>query len=655
MARFEGPVVLVLERVEGYQTDIASGVRAELAPHGVPLLIHLTGVREGAPPSLVRLVEQRRIGGLIVTPETNPVTHAEIERLVAEATGLPVVRIGDRGAGIAVGADNTQGMQLIARQLGEQGAHRIVAVRGKRHQPDSIEREVALKEALAELGVPLPEEMIVDGAFARSKAFAEVRALLAHGVRFDAIAAFNDQSALGAAEALADAGLRVPDDVLLTGFDNEDDALVVRPSLTTVDQNVAEQGAAAVRLLLELMAGGSPGPVLVPVRLRHRESTRGPAPDTNESRLLRARLTALDTALELSRSLLAAPTMEDVADRIGAHLPQIPADRAFLVLRADDGPTDRATVALAYEDGALTPTDESDSLDLSELLPARFAHHLEHGTLVLHPLVAGDVELGYLLVDQVLGARDIVADVLSMDLTRVLDVLRATRRLARHADELERLVAERTRQLKAEVGIRRQTEAELRRVNAELRASLHRDGLTGIANRGAFDEALAAQWAAHGRSGRPLSLIMMDVDHFKTFNDRYGHPRGDDALRTVARCLAATSQREGDLAARIGGEEFAILLPNTALPGAVIVASRLRELVAEAAVPHAGSPIRGQLTVSIGVATAQPGPVTYQEDLVAAADAALYRVKTAGRDGIACTDAEGHESAEPLRPRLPLP
>jgi diguanylate cyclase (GGDEF)-like protein len=656
MAAPRGPVVLVLERVEGYQTDIASGVRAELAPHGVPLLIHLTGVREGVPPSLTRLVRQRRVGGLIVTPETNAVTHTELEHLVSQVPGLPVVRIGDRGAGVTVGADNRHGMELIARHLVAQGARRIVAVRGKRHQPDNIERELALKQTLADLGVPLPDELIVDGAFARSKAFAEVRGLLARGVSFDAVAAFNDQSALGAADALADAGLRIGEDVLLTGFDNEDDALFAQPSLTTIDQNVAAQGETAARLLLDLMAGGTPGPVLVPVRLCHRESTRGPAPDTDESRLLQARLTALDTALELSRSLLAAPTMEDVADRIGTHLPRIPAERAFLVLRDEDGPTDRARVALAYEDGALVPAVDTP-LDVSaELLPARFAHHLGSGALVLHPLVAGDVELGYLLVDQVLGARDIVADVLSMDLTRVLDVIRATRRLARHADDLERLVAERTLQLKSEIGIRRQAEAELRRVNAELRISLHRDALTGIANRGGFDETLASQWAAHVRSGRALSLILVDVDHFKAYNDRYGHPRGDDALRTIARCLTETILREGDLVARIGGEEFAVVLPNTDQPGAVSVAARLRALVADAGVPHAGSPVRGQLTVSLGVATAHPDPLAHRDELVAAADAALYRVKSAGRDGIACagdgSDVGPDGFGEPFRPPL---
>jgi diguanylate cyclase (GGDEF)-like protein len=188
--------------------------------------------------------------------------------------------------------------------------------------------------------------------------------------------------------------------------------------------------------------------------------------------------------------------------------------------------------------------------------------------------------------------------------------------------------------LEKEVLTRRSAEQELLRLNAELQDSVHRDALTGLSSRSAFQEALATHWESHGRSGRPLSLLMVDVDHFKSFNDRYGHLRGDEALRVVARCLRAGLGRQGDLAARYGGEEFALILPNTSTEGAIRVAQRIRRLMAEAAVPHLDSSVGQRLTVSIGVATAFPDPYGDPAQLVAAADLALYDVKNSGRDGV---------------------
>jgi diguanylate cyclase (GGDEF)-like protein len=642
MPQPNGPVVVVLEKVDDYQAQLAAGIRAELAPRGVPLLIHLTGVREGAPPSLARLLERGTVGGMIITAETNPATHAAVNALVDAAPGLPVVRIAQQDGGVTVGADNAHGMWLVAHHLVEQGARQVLAVRGKPHQPDSAEREAALRGTLAELGVPLPDSLVVDGGFSRSQTFAAVRDLLARGPAFDAVAAFNDASALGAVDALAEAGLRVPEDVLVSGFDDDAASAFSRPSLTTVDQNLAEQGATAARLLLDLMSGHRPRSVVVPVRLRHRESTRGPATHLDRREWMQARLAALDTALDLSRSLLASPSVEALIDQIAAQLPRLGIDRAFLVLRSETPGVARGVVALSHEAGStpragLEDTDGDESFDLADLLPPRLSHHLRHGALVLQPLVVGETELGYLLLDQVLGAGDVVSDVLCLDLTRALDSLRATRQITRHADDLEALVAERTRQLSAEVATRRQAEAELRRVNAELLATLDLDRLTGLGNRAAFEKALATQWSGHSRSGQPLSLLMIDVDHFKAFNDRYGQPQGDEVLRTVARCLQAAIRRLGDTATRVGGEEFAMLLPNTGADGALVVARRLRRLVAGAAISHEDSPVQQRLTVSIGVATTYPDPLSDAEDLVAAADAALYDVKDAGRDGIAGT------------------
>jgi diguanylate cyclase (GGDEF)-like protein len=158
-----------------------------------------------------------------------------------------------------------------------------------------------------------------------------------------------------------------------------------------------------------------------------------------------------------------------------------------------------------------------------------------------------------------------------------------------------------------------------------------KDSLTGLDNRRSFDERLEGVWRAAARSGSSLSLLMIDVDHFKKFNDAYGHVQGDEALRKVADCIIASLRRGNDLGARYGGEEFAVLLPETGLLGAYHVAETIRAAVQAAAIAHTESPF-GCLTVSIGVASVDVSESSKQSDLVLTADAALYRAKLNGRN-----------------------
>ena len=158
-----------------------------------------------------------------------------------------------------------------------------------------------------------------------------------------------------------------------------------------------------------------------------------------------------------------------------------------------------------------------------------------------------------------------------------------------------------------------------------------RDGLTGIANRRRFDVAIAQEWTRAGRGGYPVSLLMVDVDWFKQYNDLYGHLEGDGCLQQVASLLAACMKRPSDLACRYGGEEFAVILPMTAVDGAMLLADRIRQALAEAAVPHGSSPL-GRVTASIGVACLRPLAGQSSQELVQAADRALYLAKNSGRD-----------------------
>jgi diguanylate cyclase (GGDEF)-like protein len=168
------------------------------------------------------------------------------------------------------------------------------------------------------------------------------------------------------------------------------------------------------------------------------------------------------------------------------------------------------------------------------------------------------------------------------------------------------------------------------------------DGLTGIANRRRLDQVLDAEWKRVARSRAPLSLLILDVDHFKRFNDALGHVAGDDCLRRIAACAATALWRPGDLIARYGGEEFAVVLPETDAPGAVEVAERIQRAVADQAIPHPDSAAGEAVTVSIGVATRVPALPEGPAVLVRAADEALYRAKQRGRNRVEVSDrAEG--------------
>ncbi len=174
---------------------------------------------------------------------------------------------------------------------------------------------------------------------------------------------------------------------------------------------------------------------------------------------------------------------------------------------------------------------------------------------------------------------------------------------------------------------------ELRDANVQLTMLASLDGLTGIANRRAFDERFAREWHRSLRTGAPLSLLMIDIDHFKQFNDRYGHQAGDQALTNVAVALAAHLQRPADMVARFGGEEFAVLLPQTDQAGAAHMAETLRRAIAGLAILHHGSAF-GIVTVSIGGAAydhLQSGD-SDRLPLLTAADQALYQAKRSGRN-----------------------
>ncbi|RZA33754.1 MAG: diguanylate cyclase [Lysobacteraceae bacterium] len=161
------------------------------------------------------------------------------------------------------------------------------------------------------------------------------------------------------------------------------------------------------------------------------------------------------------------------------------------------------------------------------------------------------------------------------------------------------------------------------------------DGLTELANRRRFDEVYELEWQRARRARRPLSLALLDIDAFKQYNDRYGHPAGDRALRAVARLAGSAMRRPADLAARYGGEELVLLLPETGAFEARQVVEQLRDAVAGLMIAHEASGAAPVLTASVGGATLEPDSAESASELFEAADAALYRAKQAGRNRVA--------------------
>ena len=176
------------------------------------------------------------------------------------------------------------------------------------------------------------------------------------------------------------------------------------------------------------------------------------------------------------------------------------------------------------------------------------------------------------------------------------------------------------------------------------------DGLTGIANRRKFDDTLAVEWQRAARSGTPLSLLMVDIDHFKRFNDHYGHVAGDECLRQVTEILATCVRRAGELLARYGGEEFVLLLPGADLEHAEDLAQRCLQRMDRRAIPHAAAASGSIVTLSIGVAQVFPDASQTADSLVNAADTAMYRAKTEGR-GRYVVATEADWAIDPDAPR----
>lgn len=348
---------------------------------------------------------------------------------------------------------------------------------------------------------------------------------------------------------------------------------------------------------------------------------------------------------ELAERINTAVRLDDVLDHVySSFRPTIPYDRIGLALIEPDGRTMRATWARGETSaGSALEVGYEAPLEGSSLAPL-----LESG----EPRILGDLERYLAEHPGSESTRRIVADGLRSSLTCPLTAMgrpvgflffSSRQRHAYTADHV-RFFQRIAHQLSHSVARSRlyddllDTQRQLEAAYVELERLAAADPLTGLANRRSFDLTLELEWRRGARTGQPLAVLMVDVDHFKRFNDAAGHAAGDECLRRVAAALVGTLRRAGETVARYGGEEFVAVLPETGIDEAKRAGERLRAAVAALAIEHPDLPSRHFVTISVGGAAVVPGPDTTPSPLVEAADRALYTAKQRGRDRVEIAD-----------------
>jgi diguanylate cyclase (GGDEF)-like protein len=618
-----GPGLIVLFGVGEYQMRLVRGAGRVFQRHGIPLIVFAEDASlPEASELLLHTLREHHPCGVLVTPSTRNDDHDNLAR-VLDSLAIPTAHVGEGRAGApSVTSESEPALQaLLAHLLDDRGVTRPALVRGVQHQNNSIEREQVFRDELKRRGIPVDEELVINGEYNYDDSYRAMSRLLQHRRDMDAVVALNDASAFGVLEALADEGLRVPGDILVTGFDNEHAAAMRSPGLTTVNQDVEGQAALAAEILVAMLQGREPPATgSVANRLVIRGSTGiGTAEQslrTDANELLWAALGTRDKLSALSRAMFRCRTVDDVTAALYSCLERLKIKRYQLAVyepptagRRPDSPDDGVRVIL---DGRVP----APAATLGGLMTVRAMVEQcgrgSDGPVLLMPLSGLDHDLGVIAFQPNDDAGSIV-EVLRHDVSRALESVFSALERDRYTAGLEELVVQRTRKLEH---------------------LANSDGLTGIANRNSFELRLQHDWMMALATGDELALVMADVDYFKAYNDNYGHVAGDDALRVVATCLQQAARRPYDLAARYGGEEFVVLLPHSGLQAAEDIARRFQRLLAEAAVPHAGSRVAEVVTTSIGIAALRPASGQIPQTIVQVADQMLYRAKRAGRSQI---------------------
>jgi diguanylate cyclase (GGDEF)-like protein len=656
--------------------------------------------------------------GLLVLSPLRTEARREFARRL-QAAGHPLVFVGAGDGRPSVEVDSLAGIRQALEHLRGHGHERIAFVAGDPLDAgDSTRRLDAFRRLMPELGLRLAEPLVAHGHHSEQGGYDAMGAILGRGEPLTAVIASNDMSAIGAMRALAEAGLDVPGDVAVVGFDDHLMASAHVPPLTTVRYPLAQAGRVAVERLVEAIRGehGLPETVDIPPLLVARRScgclprdaaappvpagaggaddlvdeiASGMAAAAQQSGAVMRPTTAAHVCWRLANGLQqslaeGAPAafeaalidllqrLEAAGDR--AHLWQPALSRLRQAVPRLLGKAPAASTAAAEEllhfarqalsesaerQGARQKVEDAELADRVSALavPLQSAQNegqildllarhapplgLRPACLALYEPASHDPvawsrvllldgerpppgsEAARLPTRGILPARlRQTPDARCLAVLPLVHQQRARGFVALDADSLEPCAA-----------ILRPLASALEsvRLQAAVRALTFTDELTGLHNRRFFEQELRRETERARRFGRRVALVMIDVDHFKVYNDRFGHRAGDDALRGVAACLVGAAARRVDAVTRYGGEEFAVLLAETDLVGARFVAERVREVVAES------REFLCPLTVSAGVAALE-GEAAEAETLVVQADEALYQAKREGRNRVCVAD-----------------
>ncbi|MGE5124744.1 MAG: diguanylate cyclase, partial [Betaproteobacteria bacterium] len=645
-------------------------------------------------------------GTLVVSPLRTAARREHVQRL--QQAGHPLVFVGAGDGRPSVEVDSLAGIRQALEHLRGHGHVRVAFVAGDPLDVgDSARRLAAFRGLMPELGLDYSEQLVAHGHHSEQGGYDAMSAILGRKEPLTAVLASNDVSAIGAMRALAEAGLEVPGDVAVVGFDDHLMASAHVPPLTTVRYPLAQAGRAAVERLVEAVRGaqGLPDTVAIPPVLvarrscgcLPREPAAPPAPVVAASPQLEALIDEIAAGMTAAAQQSGAVTRPTAAAhlcrRLASGLQRSLAEgspaafEAALIdlLQRLEAEADRphrwqpalsrlrqavprllgraapATSAAAEEllhfarltlsesterQGARQKLEDAELADKVSALAVPLQSAQDEGQVLdllsLHAPALGLRPVCLALYepashDPVAWSRVLLLDgerpapgseaarlptrgILPARLreapgARCLAVLplvhqqRARGFVALDVDSLEPCAA---------IVLPLASTLESVRLQGAVRALTFTDELTGLHNRRFFEQELRRETERARRFGRRVALVMIDVDHFKLYNDRFGHRAGDDALRGVAACLVGAAPRRVDAVTRYGGEEFAVLLAETDLVGARFVAERVREVVAES------REFLSALTVSVGVAALE-GEAADPEELVLQADEALYR------------------------------
>jgi diguanylate cyclase (GGDEF)-like protein/PAS domain S-box-containing protein len=526
-----------------------------------------------------QLILSGRAKGIIVFGQTE---FCESINLMAERNA-PCITWGAPAPGTCtVGSDNEVGGYIATKRLLEVGRRRIVFL-GDNSQPEMHDRFCGYQRALQEEGIDLDEQLVVPAySHIESIIHSINNELVEKSVDFDGIFATSDVIAIGSITVISRLGLSVPRDISIVGFDDTPSAAYCNPPLTSVAQDIHFGAEILVKKLCSQINGEQAESIVIPTRLVIRSSCMpkkdiGGMITMNEDGKIEHFDKHAEKIFGYTRDEVKGKNFSVLMPQAKAVVPNVGIDllnrhkETFLGFGRE--------IIAKHKSGAIMPIEMALSFSKKQG-KKRF-------TCILWDTNEGQTHEPDMANQQMLLERAVV---------------KRTEHLMQLAERMERLALE--------------------------------DVLTGLSNRRLFDRTLEYETAKASRSGDCLSLIMLDVDYFKAYNDNYGHVAGDECLKAVASALRDAFPRRTDTIARIGGEEFAVILPDTQTPEARMLAERALVAVAGLQLRHEFSDIANHITISAGVYTCCPDKVTQTPDILSLADQALYVAKENGRNRV---------------------